>query len=194
MCNISLTKSHPESGSFQGREILYQRLQFLMIKYIRLFRTNVWIINRFVNRHSWNFYPLSIFPITAWLSNLSNIYFRIEISCKSFSVVTRIAIYDIQIMHFIKIVLVGIGCVYLSNAWVKSTTQKCHQSCRFKTFLISPLPTVFKLSHIFRFIIGGIQIMHTSFQTCIHDGQILIGQCNIYNHLRSKRFDQFYQF
>ncbi|OQC34801.1 MAG: hypothetical protein BWX65_00079 [Bacteroidetes bacterium ADurb.Bin057] len=120
------------------------------------------------------FYPFSVQKIASFLSDFANIYFGIEIGGKSFMVIARIAIYNIQFMNFVEMVFCCISRKNVCYTRVKTATEYGCQTGFFKTILISPLPRILIFSLVQRFIIGSIQITATHLQTSIHDMQILI--------------------
>ncbi|MPN32976.1 hypothetical protein SDC9_180459 [bioreactor metagenome] len=127
------------------------------------------------------FHPLSVFPILALLGYLAYIDFRIEVGCECFAVITRITVYDIEIVDLIETMFDGIRGKDTCHTGVESATKNGCQSGFLELLLIGPLPSVLELGFIFRLIIGCIEIMYATFETGIHNGQILIGQRNI-NH------------
>ena len=56
--------------------------------------------------------PFSVLPVFAFLGNLANIDLGIEIGCKGFAMVAGIAINNIEIMKFIKVVPGRVGSKY----------------------------------------------------------------------------------
>ena len=139
-------------------------------------------------------YPFAVFIITAILSNFANIDFRIEIGSECLVVITGITVNDIQILYFIKVVFCRIGCINTTYPRIETATENSCQSGFLKTFVISPLPTVFKMSLVFRLIIGCVQIVYSGFKAGLHDGEILIGEGNIDYHFRFEVIEQSYQF
>ena len=162
MSQIFLSESHPETRTFQCRIIFYQRLQFFMVNHIRFFRTYIRVIQRFMNFMRLCINPFAVFIIFSLLRNLPNINFRIKVCRKSFTMISGIAIDNIQIVHFFKIMLCGISRIYTRYTRIKTATQNSCQSRLFETFLICPLPLIFKFSFIKRLIICRIQIIYTA--------------------------------
>ena len=126
-------------------------------------------------------YPLAILIVTSVLRDFTNIDFRIEVRCKCLMMITCVAIYDIQILHFIEIMFGSICSINTTYPRIEAATKDGGQSGILKTFLICPLPAVFKVSHIFRLIVGSVQIVDSAFKTSFHNGKILIGKCYVYD-------------
>ena len=129
-------------------------------------------------------YPLAVFIITSVLGNFADIDFRIEVGCKCFVVIAGITVYDVQILDFVEIMLGGVGGIDTAHSRIESTAEDSCQTSFFETFMISPLPTVFKMSFIFGFVVGSVQIVNSGFQTCFHNGQVLIREGNVNHHFR----------
>ena len=55
---------------------------------------------------------------------------------------------DVEIMHFVEIVLRNIGGKYIRCTRVKTAAQQCRQARLFKFFLVFPLLFVLKLSRV----------------------------------------------
>ena len=124
--------------------------------------------------------------------------------------ITAVTVQNINGMDFIKIMLQGISTEYTGNTRIKTGSQKSSQSCFLKFLIISPLPGIIEICSkaffftslfidctpcgifcILCFIIGSINIIRTGFQTCIHDGKILIWKCHIQDSIRLIGSDQF---
>ena len=108
--------------------------------------------------------------------------------------IARITVYNIQILHFIKIMLGGVGSINTTYTRVETATQDSGQSGILKMFLVCPLPTVFKVSHIFRFIVGSVQIIDSAFEASFHNGKILIRECYVYDDFGFEAIKESYQF
>src|SRR3546814_21140433 len=59
-----------------------------------------------------------------------------------------------------------------------------------EAIMIGPLPMIFELRLIARFVIGRIHIMYARLEAGFHDGKILIGQGQIDDELWLYPFDQ----
>jgi len=128
--------------------------------------------------------PFAVFPVFSFLGYFPDIYFRIEICCKRFTMVTRVTINNIEIMYFIKMMFCRIcgknGCY----PRIESAAQDCSQPGIPIPAGISPLPAVFIFCLIERFVICSIKVGYTCFKTGIHNMKVLVRQCDIYNNIR----------
>ena len=93
-----------------------------------------------MNFERFGLYPLSVLPIQALLCNLADVNFRVEVGSKSFVVVTSIAIYDVEILYFVEVVLSSISGKDACYTWVEATAQDGAQASIFEALLVSPLP------------------------------------------------------
>ena len=94
-----------------------------MVQYVTFLGTDARIVNRFVNAHGRNFYPRSVFPITPGLRNFPNVDFRVKIGGKGFAVITGVTINNVEVMHLVKLMLVGKRSKHLRYAGIKTATQ-----------------------------------------------------------------------
>ena len=77
--------------------------------------------------------------------------------------------------------LSSIGRIDAGHTWVESTAEDSRQTGFLEAFTISPLPGIFEVCLVLRLIVSRIEIATTTSQTGIHDGQVLIGQCQVDN-------------
>ena len=108
--------------------------------------------------------------------------------------VTGITIHDVEILNLIEIMLSSIGCVDAGNTWVETTTEDSRQTCFLEAFAISPLPRVFEMSLILRFIVGSVQIVATCLQTSLHNSEVLIRQGKVHHNVGFIGREQLHQF
>ena len=90
--------------------------------------------------------------------------------------------------------LLGIGAVNIGNTRIKTAAEYRHQSLFLETIMIGPLPAVLEMCLVRWFIIGGIKVINPTFETGIHNGQILIRQRDIDDQFRAALFYQGNQF
>ena len=104
--------------------------------------------------------------------------------------VTAVAVQNVDIIDFVKVVLLGISTKYTGYAGVKAAAQQSRNASLFEAFPIRPLPLVFELCRIFRFIVRSVHIVCLGCKASVHNGQILIGKCHIDHNVRLFLFDQ----
>src|SRR5690606_17929792 len=192
---IIVRESHPETGTLDLGKIFGERLELFVIHQVNFLRAYLRreIVNA-VYRQRLCFMPLSIFPIATLGCYFTDIDLGIEVGREGFAVITGITVDDVQVMNFIEVVLFQISREDVGNARIKTGTQQSHQTGFFKFILIIPLPGIFELGGIQRFVVGGIEIVNASFQTGIHDMQVLIRQGHVDDQIRFFLIQQRHQF
>src|SRR5680860_1425139 len=110
-----------------------------MVNYIRISLANIWVRESHFYFMWFCFHPLPVFPVFAILGNLADINFGIKISSKRFSMVAAVAVNNVEIMHFIEMVLRGISCVNAGHPRIEPATQHSHYSFFFETVVVCPL-------------------------------------------------------
>ena len=194
MREIFLTESHPETRSLDCRVVFDQRLQFLVVEEIGFPWSDIRIGERLMNLQRFSLNPLSIFVVLSFLCDFSDVDFWVEVGGKSLMMVACIAIDDIQIMYLIEIMLGSISGVDARHARIESASKNGSQSGILETFFICPLPAIFKMSHITRFVVSRVEVVHSSLEACLHDGEILIWQCQIEHDIRFELIEKGDQF
>ena len=87
-----------------------------------------------------------------------------------------------------------IGGIYAAYTRVETTAEDSCQSGIFKALFVCPLPAVFEMSYVFRFVIGCIQIIYSAFQTGFHDSKVLIGESYVYDDFGFEAVEERHQF
>ena len=128
------------------------------------------------------FHPFAAFPVAAARGHFADIDFRVKIRGKGLAVIARVAVDDIQHMHFVQLVLENPRGKDIRHAGIETGTEQRGQTGLAEAVLIGPLPLVFKLGGIQRLVVGRIKIMHAALEAGVHDVQILIGQSNVGHH------------
>ncbi|MNO59557.1 hypothetical protein D3C76_501470 [compost metagenome] len=162
-----------------------------MIQKIDILRSDLREIVDFFLGQRRSFNPFAILEVTSVGSDFTNINFRIEVGGKRITVVACIRINNINRVDFVKIMLLRISCEHAGYAWVKAAAEQRGNSGLFESFLIRPLPGIFKFRGILRFVVGGIDIVHSRCQAGIHNGQVLIWESDINHDIRLEALDQF---
>ena len=84
--------------------------------------------------------PLAVLDVRTLGAYLTDIYLGVEVCGKGISVVACVAVKDINVVYFVKIVLLGICAENACNAWVKAAAQQSGDACLFKSLTVCPLP------------------------------------------------------
>ena len=163
VCEVFLTKCHPETRPAQGGEVFDQTFQFLVVNEVRTFWANFRVVNVLPDFMRLCFNPLAVLPVFTPLCYLADVDFRVKIGGKRFAVIACICVYDVQFVNFIEVMFVGISGKYTGYTRVKTTSQQRHDAFFFKSILVCPLPGIFKLRYVLGFIIGGIHVVGSRF-------------------------------
>ena len=177
---VLLTEGHPETCTLDAWVVEHKALQFFVVEQIGLARSDVWVGEWLVDFERFCLNPFAILIIESFLGNLANVDFWIEVCGESLVVIACIAIHDVEIVNFVEIMLGSVCRVDARYAWVKTTTKDGSETSLLEAFSVCPLPRVFEVGFVAWFIVGCVEIVHTSFQTSFHDGQILIRQGKVH--------------
>ena len=88
----------------------------------------------------------------------------------------------------------GTRGIYSTHARVEAASQDCRQASFLETLAVGPLPAVLEVCLVTRLIVSGVEVVHSTFQTCVHDGEVLIGQCHVNHQLGLMALEQSHQF
>ena len=139
------------------------------------------------------FHPLAAFPVTALGGHFADVDFRVEVRSEGLPVIARVAVDDVEDVDLVEQVLLGIGREHVGHAGIETAAEQGHQSGVLEFLLIGPLPFVFELRHIQRFVVGGVHVVHARFKAGVHDGEILIRQGHVDHHDGLVALDQRHQ-
>ena len=165
-----------------------------MIEEIGVARTDVGVGQVFVYLERSGGHPLAVFVIASVLSDFADVDFGVEIGGESLVVVACVAIDNVQIVHFVEMVLGCIGGIDTTYAGVESATEDSGEAGLFEALLVGPLPAVFEVGFILRLIVSRIQIVHSGLQAGFHDGEVLIGECHVDDNIGFETVEKGYQF
>ena len=120
MSEVALTKGHKETDAFDALDIERQRFDLFMVQQVHIFFADlVKVVNPF-DFHGFGFYPMAIFPIAAIGADFADVDFRIKIGGEGIAMVAAIAVLNIYVMDFIKVMLLGISGKNTGHTWVKA--------------------------------------------------------------------------
>ena len=97
--------------------------------------------------------------------------------------VAGVAVHDVQRVHLAEVVLGGVCCIDAAHARVKAAAQDSRQAGLLKALAVSPLPAVLEVGLVAWLIVGGVQVVDAAAQAGLHDGQVLIGQGQVDDHV-----------
>ena len=180
---IFLAEGHPEPGAPDGGEVDNQRLQLLVVHEVALTRANHGVGEGLVDLQSAGLDPFAVLPVAAFLGDFADVDFGVEVGGECLAVVAGVAVHDVEGVHLAEVVLGGVCSINAAHARVKAAAQDGRQPSLLKALAVSPLPAVLEVGLVARLIVGGIQIVNAATQAGFHDGQVLIGQGQIDDHV-----------
>ena len=137
---ILLAEGHPETCLLDGRVVLHQTLQLLVVHQIALARTDVRVGERLVDRERVGFNPFAILIPESLLGNFADIDFWVEVGCESLVMVTGVAIHDVEHLNLIEVMFGCISGEDARNSWVKTAAEDSAETSLFELILVCPLP------------------------------------------------------
>ena len=137
--------------------------------------------------------PLAVFVVATLLGDFANVDFRVEVGGKRLAVVTRVAVHDVKGVHFLEVVLGRVGSVDATHAWVETATEDSAEASLFEALTVSPLPAVLKVSLVAWLIVGGVEVVHATFQASVHNGEVLVRESQVHHQLRLVLLQQRHQ-
>ena len=98
--------------------------------------------------------------------------------------VAGIAVYDVEIVDLVEVMLGGISSIDTADTRVEATAEDSRQTSLFETILVGPLPGVLEVCFVLRLVVGRIEVVAATSQTGVHNRQVLIGQGEVDHQLR----------
>ncbi len=114
----------------------------------------------------------------------------VEVGREPLAVLARVAVDDVERVDGVEFVLVQPGGEYVGHAGVEAAAEQCHAPLRAEAILVGPLPLVFELRLVGRFVVGGVDVVHAGRKAGVHDRQILVGQRDVDDEFRLFAFEQ----
>ena len=154
-----------------------------MIEQIRVAFADIGISQLHVYLERLRRHPLAVAVIAAVLGYLADIDFRVEVGGKGFAVVAGVAVDDVEIFHLAEIMFGGVGGEDSRDSRVETAAEDGREAGFLEAFTIGPLPRIFKMSLVFRLIIGRVEIVDAADETGVHDCEVLIRQRHVDDHV-----------
>ena len=123
--------------------------------------------------------PLAVFVVTAVLGDFADVDFGVEVGGEGFAMVAGVAVHDVEVVHLAEVVLGGVGGEYARHAGVEAAAEDGGEAGLFEAFAVGPLPGVFEVGHVAGLVVGGVEVVDATFEACVHDGEVLIGECDV---------------
>ena len=180
---VLLPEGHPEACTADRGIVLHERLQLLVVEEVRLTHPDIGIGQGLVDLLRLGLAPLPILVVLTLLSDLADVDLGIEVRGEGLVVVPTVAVYDIEVVDLIEVVLGSIGGEDPGHPWVEATAQDSRQPSFFEALLVGPLPAVLELSLVERLIVRRVEVVDACLEASIHDMEVLIGQSDIDDQL-----------
>ena len=85
-------------------------------------------------------HPFAVLPVKSFLGNFADVDFGVEVCGESLVVVTCVAIYYVEILNLVEVMLGSVSSEYTCYTRVKPASEDGAESCLLETLAISPLP------------------------------------------------------
>ncbi len=154
-----------------------------MVHEVALARPDIGIGERQVHAQRVGLYPLAILVVESFLCDLADIDLGVEVGGESLMVVAGIAVDDVERVDLIEMVLGSIGGIDAAHARVEPASQDGAETGLFEPLLVGPLPRILEVGLVAWLIVGGVEVVASAGQTSLHDGEVLIGQCQVDDQL-----------
>ena len=111
-----------------------------MVHQIALARTDVRIGERLVDRQRVGLNPFTILVPQTFLGNLTDVDFWVEVGCESLVVIAGIAVYYVENLNLVEVMLGSVCSKNARNTRVEAAAKDSAKTSFFKLVLVSPLP------------------------------------------------------
>ena len=104
MGQIALTKGHKESDALDAGDIQCKAFDFFVVQQVHiLFADTLKGVLAF-DFHWFGLDPMTVFPVRAVGRNFADVDFRVKVGGKGIAVVAAVAVQDVDVVDFIKLV------------------------------------------------------------------------------------------
>ena len=130
-----------------------------MVEEVGLTYADVGVGQRLVDLLGFGLAPLAILVVLTLLRDLADVDLGVEVGGEGLVVVAPVAVYDIQVMDLVEVMLGSVGREDPRHPWVETTAEDGRQPCFLEALLVGPLPAVFELSLVQRLIVGRVEVI-----------------------------------
>ena len=130
-----------------------------MVEEVGLTYADVGVGQRLMNLLRLGLAPLAILVVLTLLRDLADVDLGVEVGGEGLVVVAAVAVYDIEVMDFVEVVLGCVGREDARDPWVEATAEDSRQASFLEALLIGPLLAVFELSLVQRLIVGRVEVI-----------------------------------
>ena len=136
--------------------------------------------------------PLAVLPVAAALGDFADVDFGVEVGGEGLAVVAGVAVDDVEILHLAEVVLGGIGRKHTADAGVEAAAEDGGEAGLLEALAVGPLPGVFEVGNVAGLVVGGVEVVDAAAQAGVHDGEVLIGEGHVDDHLRLVALEEGY--
>ena len=190
MRQVFFAECHPETGFLDFGNELDERFEFLVPEEVAFARPDLRIVDRLVFGHRRDFVEFSVFVELALLGDFADVDFRVEVRRERLSVISRVAIDDIERVYFVEIVLLAVSGIDVGNARIESGTEERHDSRFLEAVVVGPLPGIFEMRLVLRLVVRRVDVIHALGKARVHDGKVLVGERDVYHQFRLEIADE----
>ena len=124
------------------------------------------------------------------MGDFANIDFRIKIGGELVAVVAGVSVHDVNRLDGIEQMLLGVGAEDIRYTRVEARAQQGHQASLLEALAVGPLPGVFELSQVRRFVVCGIDVVNAGVEAGVHQVKGLGGQGDVDEQVGAEGLDQ----
>ncbi len=192
---VVVAETHPELRTLERREILDERFEFFVVHAIEVVGADaIGARERLLQRHRRRRHELAAFPVAAFSRHFADVDLGIEVGRKRITVVATVDVDDVERVDLVEVVLLDPGGEDVGGTGIEPGTEQRHAARVLELVLVGPLPLVFELGGVERFVVGGIEVIDAGFEAGVHDRQVLVWQRDVDDEGRLHFLDEGDQF
>ena len=91
--------------------------------------------------------------------DLADVDLRVEVRREGLAVVAAVAVENVDGVDLVEEVLLCVGAEDVGHAWVEAGAEQPHDAGGFEALSVGPLPLVFELGFVGRFVVCGVEVV-----------------------------------
>ncbi len=190
MFDVRVAEGHPKPDPLQTRDVLDEGLELLVVQQVGLTHADLGKVEVHALRHGLDLLPLTALPVLPLLGDLPDVDLRIEVGRECVSVITTIAVEDVDGLDAVQQVVAGVCAEDVGDPGVEPGAHQRHQARLLEPLSVGPLPLVFELRLVPRFVVGGVHVVDAGLEACVHDREILVGQGHVDDQRGAELLDE----
>ena len=85
-----------------------------------------------------------------------------------------------------------VGSEHAAHSGVESASEDGREAGFLEALAVGPLPGVFEVRFVARFVVGRVKVVDAAAQACFHDGEVLVGERHVDYHFGLVAFEKGY--